>query len=140
MFFPQKQYKYGTLQAKQKCQQTIYSTNISTGIGVSEIFISDLELKQSPARSTVSDDNRKRDRRVFESLYYRLVRHYKSILQKHHQLFVIEEIKDKSIKLIDSSTLPLCLGMIDRAKFRKAKGGVKIHTCLDVELMLPDVV
>jgi hypothetical protein len=30
--------------------------------------------------------------------------------------------------------------MFDWAKFRTAKGGVKIHTCLDVELMLPDVV
>jgi hypothetical protein len=30
--------------------------------------------------------------------------------------------------------------MFDWAKFRTAKGGVKAHTCLDVELMLPDVV
>ena len=30
--------------------------------------------------------------------------------------------------------------MFDWAKFRTAKGWVKIHTCLDVELMLPDVV
>jgi hypothetical protein len=53
---------------------------------------------------------------------------------------VIEEIKGKSIKLIDSSTIPLCLSMFDWAKFRTAKGGVKAHTSLDVELMLPDVV
>ncbi len=30
--------------------------------------------------------------------------------------------------------------MFDWAKFRTAKGGVKIHTSLDVEVMLPDVV
>ncbi len=88
----------------------------------------------------MSDGNRKRDWRVFESLYYKLLSHYRSILKKHHQSFVIEEIKGKSIKLIDSSTIPLCLAMFDWAKFRTAKGGVKIHTCLDVELMLPDVV
>jgi uncharacterized LabA/DUF88 family protein len=115
-------------------------SDISAGIGINEIFISDLGLNQSPARSTMSDGNRKRDWRVFESLYYKLLSHYKSTLKKHHQSFVIDEIKGKSIKLIDSSTIPLCLSMFDWAKFRTAKGGVKIHTCLDVELMLPDMV
>jgi len=115
-------------------------SDISTGIGVSETFISDLGLKQSPARSTMSDGNQKRDWQVYESLYYKLLSHYKSVLKKHHQSFVIEEIKGQSIKLIDSSTIPLCLNMFDWAKFRTAKGGVKIHTCLDVEVMLPEVV
>ena len=115
-------------------------SDISAGIGVSETFISDLGLKQSPARSTMSDGNKKRDWQVYENLYYKLLSHYKSILKKHYQSFVIEEIKGQSIKLIDSSTIPLCLNMFDWAKFRTAKGGVKIHTCLDVEVMLPDVV
>jgi hypothetical protein len=56
---------YGQL---NKC----YTLNdISTGIGVSETFIEDLGLTQSPARSTMSDGNKKRDWKVFESLYYR---------------------------------------------------------------------
>jgi hypothetical protein len=115
-------------------------SDISTGIGVSETFISDLGLKQSPARSTMSDGNKKRDWRVYESLYYKLLSLYKNMLKKHHQSFIIEEIKGQSIKLIDSSTIPLCLNMFDWAKFRTAKGGIKVHTCLDVEVMLPDVV
>jgi hypothetical protein len=115
-------------------------SDISTGIGVSETFISDLDLKQSPARSTMSDGNKKRDWRVFESLYFRLLSHYKSVLKKHHKSYIVEEIKGKSIKLIDSTTISLCLSMFDWAKFRTAKGGAKIHTCLDVDLMLPDVV
>jgi hypothetical protein len=46
---------YGQL---NKC----YTLNdISTGIGVSETFIEDLGLTQSPARSTMSDGNKKRD-------------------------------------------------------------------------------
>ena len=115
-------------------------SDISTGIGVSETFISDLGLQQSPARSTMSDGNKKRDWRVFESLYFKLLNHYKNVLRKHHQSYIVEEIKGKSIKLIDSTTIPLCLSMFDWAKFRTAKGGAKIHTCLDVDLMLPDVV
>ena len=115
-------------------------SDISTGIGVSETFISDMGLKQSPARSTMSDGNKKRDSQVFESLYYKLLSHYKSVLKKHHKSHIVDEIKGQSVKLIDSSTIPLCLSMFDWAKFRTAKGGIKIHTCLDVDLMLPDVI
>jgi hypothetical protein len=115
-------------------------SDISTGIGVSEVFISDLGLKQSPARSTMSDGNKKRDWQVFESLYYKLLSHYKKVLSKQYHSHIIEEIKHQTIKLIDSSTISLCLSMFDWAKFRTAKGGIKIHTCWDDTLMIPDIV
>ena len=51
-----------------------------------------------------------------------------------------EEIKDKTIKLIDSTTISLCLSMFDWAKFRTAKGGLKIHTVWDDSLALPEYV
>lgn len=115
-------------------------SDISTGIGVSETFISDLGLRQSPARSTMSDGNKKRDWKVYETLYHRLLKHYERVLGKHHQSHIIEEIKGHRIKLIDSTTISLCLTLFDWAKFRTAKGGVKIHTCWDDALMLPDMV
>jgi len=115
-------------------------SDISTGIGVNETFISDLGLTQSPARSTMSDGNKKRDWRVFESLYLRLLKHYEGVLKKQHLSRVIDEIKDQTIKLIDSTTISLCLSMFDWAKFRTAKGGIKIHTCWDDALMLPDMI
>ena len=120
-----------------RCQSL---NDISAGIGVSEIFIDDLNLKQSPARSTMSDGNKKRDWQVFESLYYRLLSHYKTVLKKHHNTHIIKEIKDKSIKLIDSSVISLCLAMFDWAEFRTAKGGIKLHTVWDDTLMIPEVV
>ena len=115
-------------------------SDISTGIGVSETFISDLGLKQSPARSTMSDGNKKRNWQVFERLYYRLLIHYKGVLSKQHQSHLIEEIKKEKIKIIDSTTIGLCLSLFDWAKFRTAKGGIKIHTCWDEALMLPEMV
>ncbi|WP_246067818.1 IS4 family transposase [Changchengzhania lutea] len=120
-----------------KCQSL---NDISAGIGVSEIFINDLGLRQSPARSTMSDGNKIRDWRVFESLYYRLLSHYKSVLKEHHNTHIIKEIKGKVVKLIDSSTISLCLAMFDWAEFRTAKGGIKLHTSWDYNLMIPDVV
>ena len=114
-------------------------SDISTGIGVSETFISDLGLEQSPARSTMSDGNKKRDYEVFETLYYRLLKHYERLLRKQHRSHIIEEIKDHRVKLIDSTTISLCLSLFDWAKFRTAKGGIKIHTCWDDALMIPDL-
>lgn len=115
-------------------------SDISTGIGISETFISDLGLAQSPARSTMSDGNKKRSYKVFETLYYRLLSHYGRILAEHGQRRIIEEIKGKTIKLMDSTTISLCLSMFDWAKFRTAKGGIKIHTCWDDTMMIPDIV
>lgn len=114
--------------------------DISAGIGVSEIFIKDLGLTQSPARSTMSDGNKNRDWHVFESLYYRLLSHYKSVLKQHHNTHIIKEIKGKVVKLIDSSIISLCLAMFDWAEFRTAKGGIKLHTSWDDHLMIPDIV
>jgi IS4 transposase len=114
--------------------------DISTGIGISDCFISDLGLTQSPARSTMSDGNKNRTYKVFESLYYKLLSHYRNVLTKSHSRHIIEEIKDRNIKLIDSTLISLCLSMFDWAKFRTAKGGIKIDTCWDDTLMIPDVV
>ena len=56
--------------------------DISTAIGVNTTFIADLGLRQSPARSTMSDGNAKRDWRVFETLYNKLLTHYNRACSK----------------------------------------------------------
>jgi hypothetical protein len=115
-------------------------SDISTGIGVCQSFIMDLGLSQSPARSTMSDGNKKRTWKVYESLYIKLLSHYDKVLRKDNHRTIIQEIKDHSIKLIDSTTISLCLSMFDWAKFRTAKGGIKIHTCFDDALQIPDLI
>lgn len=120
-----------------KCQTL---EDISTGISVSSTFVSDLGLQQSPARSTMSDGNKKRTYKVFEALYYKLLAYYSCVLQKSHRSQIIEEIRGKVVKIIDSSTISLCLSLFDWAKFRTAKGGIKIHTCWDDALMIPDLI
>ena len=115
-------------------------SDISTGIGVCTTFIEDLGLTQSPARSTMSDGNKKRNWKVYEALYNKLLKHYERILKSNNQRNIILEIKDHSIKIIDSSIISVCLSMFDWAKFRTAKGGLKIHTCWDDALQIPDLV
>jgi hypothetical protein len=84
----------------------------------------DLRIKQNPAKSTMSDGNKKRDYRVFEDTYYQLINHYRQTLTDKRDRQVIEEIKNETIKLIDSSTVSLCLSLFDWAKFRTANGGL----------------
>lgn len=118
-----------------------YTLNdISTGIGVCKTFIEDLGLTQSPARSTMSDGNKKRNWMVYEALYNKLLKHYERVLKSNNQRNIIQEIKDHSIKLIDSTIISVCLSMFDWAKFRTAKGGLKIHTSWDDALQIPDLV
>ena len=104
-------------------------SDISIGIGLSTTFIKDLGLTQSPARSTMSDGNKKRNWKIYETLYFKLLKHYERILASKHQSRIIEEIKDQKIKIIDSTTIGLCLSLFDWAKFRTVKGGIKIHIC-----------
>ena len=114
--------------------------DISVGIGVSETFIKDLGLQQSPAKSTMSDGNKKRNWQVFDHLYGGLLTYYGSSLSKYSNQSVIEEVKEKTILIRDSSTIGLCLAMFDWAKFRTAKGGIKIHTQWDEAMMMPNLV
>jgi hypothetical protein len=115
-------------------------SDLATGIGVCQSFIMDLGLNQSPARSTMSDGNKKRTWKVYESLYIKLLSHYDKVLKKDNHRTIIQEIKDHSIKLIDSTTISLCLSMFDWAKFRTAEGGIKIHTCFDDALQIPGLI
>ncbi|AMS25852.1 hypothetical protein AEM51_01365 [Bacteroidetes bacterium UKL13-3] len=114
--------------------------DISVGIGVSETFISDLGLEQSPAKSTMSDGNKKRNWQVFEQLFNELLKYYGSSLAKYSNQTVIEDVKSLTILIRDSSTVSLCLSMFDWAKFRTAKGGIKIHTQWDEAMMLSNLV
>lgn len=115
-------------------------SDISAGLSMSGTLLSDIGLEQNPAKSTMSDGNKNRDSKVFEALYNRLLSYHKELLKSSHQTNVIEEIKNHNIKLVDSTCITLCLNMFDWAKFRTAKGGLKIHTVWDEQLGLPELV
>ena len=44
------------------------------------------------------------------------------------------------LKIIDATTIGLCLSLFDWAKFRKTKGGIKLHVLFDVKEQIPDFV
>lgn len=114
--------------------------DITLGMNVNTLFLKELGLKQSPARSTMSDGNLQRDYSVYELLFSELVSYYKVVFSKSEQYKVIEEIKGRSVKLIDSTTMTVCLNLITWARFRTAKGGIKAHVSFDLASQIPEVV
>lgn len=113
---------------------------IDMGIDQSSEFLSDIGIQHSPAKSTMSDGNAKRDYRVFEDLYYSLCKHYKHILRMQPDYKVIEEIEGKQIKIIDATIMSVCLKLFPWAKYWTAKGGIKAHVSLDEVSVIPDIV
>jgi hypothetical protein len=113
---------------------------IAQGISVTPEFIKDIGLEQSPAKSTMSDGNAKRDWHVFESLFIELLKYYRVFYAKRDGYQVINEIEGKTIKIIDSTTISLCLSLFSWAKFRTAKGGIKLHVSIDEADMIPDLI
>ncbi len=113
---------------------------INLGLSVDEKLIRDLKLAQSPAKSTMSDGNSNRDWKVYERIYFELIKYYKGVFAKQQGYKEIAEIEGKTIKLIDATIMSVCLNLFDWAKYRTAKGGIKIHTSLDEKTLLPDII
>lgn len=114
--------------------------DITLGLGLNTKLLSDLDLLQSPAKSTMSDGNEKRNWKVYEFIYFSIVKHYYSVFAKSPNYKIIRELDGKMVKIVDSTTIGVCLSIFDWAKFRTAKGGIKIHTCLDEATMIPEMI
>ena len=113
---------------------------IAIGIDQSPEFLADIGLKQSPAKSSMSAGNEKRNYQVFEDLYYSLVKYYHSSLQNRPERVVIKEVEKYAIKIVDATIMTVSLGLFSWAKYRTAKGGIKAHVSLDEATMVPDIV
>ena len=113
---------------------------INLGLSADEKLIRDLGLAQSPAKSTMSDGNSQRNWKVFEHIYFELIKYYKGVFSKQAGYKEIKEIEGKTVKLVDATIMGVCLNLFDWAKYRTAKGGIKIHTSLDEKPLLPDIV
>lgn len=82
-------------------------------------------------RSTISDANNKRDWRIHESLFYQVLARCKDLTPKHKFRF------KNPLYSMDSTTVDLCLSLYPWAKFRKAKGAIKMHCLYDHSGAIP---
>ena len=90
-----------------------------------------LGLGKSVTRSNLAKANLNRDSKIFEEYAYHLIG-----IARNKRANEDFEIKGK-IYAFDSSTIDLCLSVFWWAKFRKTKGGIKIHTLFDITTQIP---
>lgn len=83
-------------------------------------------------RSTLSDANSKRSYKIFEGLFYKLLSRCQEVAPKHRFKF------KNPLHSLDATTIDLCLSVFPWAKFRRAKGGIKLHYDLNHAGMLPE--
>lgn len=92
-----------------------------------------LGLGKNVTRSNLSKANNSRDYRIFEEFANHMVRvaqkkRIKDIFKLHGKVYAF-----------DSTTIDLCLSVYDWAHFRRAKGGIKVHTLFDLEAQVPTI-
>jgi len=85
-------------------------------------------------RSTLADANQKRSYQMFEFLFYKLLKRCQGLTPKHKFKF------KNPLYSLDASTIDLCLSSFNWAKFRKAKGGIKLHCQLDHSGNIPNFI
>jgi hypothetical protein len=107
--------------------------DISNGLRSATGNLNHLGIQKAPSKSTISYQNKHRNWELFRAYYYQLL---ESLGQQASFKQIKLRIKCK-IFLLDSTTISLCLSLFDWAKYKTAKGAVKMHTLLDYDGNLP---
>ena len=95
------------------------------------------QLNCIPKRSTLADANQRRDADVFGKIYNKLLIQYGHVLSDSR----IKDVINKQIEIFDSTTISLfkdilkCVGR--NPKDGKKKGGIKVHTIINVDETVP---
>ena len=91
-----------------------------------------LGLGRKPiAKTTLATANQNRNYRIFEEFAF-----YMMEQARRNRAADIFKLGGK-VYAFDSTTIPLCLSVFWWAKFRKKKGGVKVHVLYDLEAQVP---
>lgn len=111
--------------------------DISNGLRSTTGNMSHMGISRVPSKSNLSYMNAHRDHGLFRDLYYALLD--KLWKDTPHLRPELRRLKSK-ILLMDATVIPLCLSVFDWARFRTAKGAVKLHTILDYDGCMPSFV
>lgn len=105
---------------------------IETALDSQESHLYHLGLPQHIARSTVADSNRRRDYRVYEDLFYRLLTRCQQLAPQHGFKF------KNPLFSLDSTVIDLCLRAIPWAKHNRTRGALRLHYGLDYAGNIPN--
>ena len=88
------------------------------------------------SRSTLAYANENRDWRIYCDFAQILI-------HEARQLYANDDFGlelDETVYALDSSTIDLCLSVFPRARFRKTKSAIKLHTLLDLRGNIPSFI
>ena len=91
------------------------------------------DILPTVSTATLSNHNNSRDFRVFVPIMNDLIKIALQTLTRDERL-----AKFGTTKMIDSTTVSMCLTFFDWAKFRSTKAGIKMHTSIDGSTGIPD--
>lgn len=96
-----------------------------------------LGLGKNVSRSNLANANEQRDYRIYEAFAYEMIALARNctITETDFALAI-----KGNVYAFDSTTIDLCLNVFWWATFRKAKGGIKLHTLYDVKTAIPSFV
>jgi transposase len=94
-------------------------------------------IRSRVSRNTLANANEVRDWRIYADFAHILI-------DKARRLYADEdfgqELEDATLYALDSTTIDLCLALFPWARFRKAKGAVKLHTLMDLRGNIPSFI
>lgn len=95
-----------------------------------------LGLGSNVTLSTLAKANIRRNYKIYEEFACHLIEYARRVC-----VCTDFEVKvDGNVYAFDSTTIDLCLSVFWWAEFRKAKGGIKMHTLYDVKTQIPSFV
>lgn len=107
--------------------------DVETCLGSRPDQLYHLGLRGAVSHSTLADAHRERDWRIYYDLAQQLIRRARALYQGEPTGLELKE----TVYALDSTTIDLCLNLFPRARFRRTKGAIKLHTLLDVRGSIP---
>lgn len=113
---------------------------IQHGLEVCQGKLNHLNLTRVPPRSTLSDGNKSRPSKVFETIYQKLYEAYKLLISDS----TLKAEIAKRLFILDSTTISLFKAILKPAGRKrndgKSKGGMKVNTLLQAETHMPSFI
>jgi hypothetical protein len=124
----------GQLVAMLFCQlgQARSLREICNGLAASEGRLRHLGIPNAPSRSTLAYANEHRPWQLYETVFHQLLGQCESEARGRKKF----RFKNKLVS-VDSTSIELCAEIYDWARYKRAKGAVKLHLVLDNEGYLP---
>lgn len=95
-----------------------------------------LGIERAPKKSTLAYANQHRPASLYESLFWSLLARFRAQKQTGLPKQRAFRFKNRLLSL-DSTVISLCLELFPWAKYRRTKGGVKVHVLLDHSDYMP---